>query len=106
MQSTFYHSELDQPHPERTRAIIKAHPEIRSLFGRNPWSALITLGVVVLVRIKRRIFDNPRIERMPIERGDKRLALFSSAIWLAAIAAGRLLAYTYRWEMLGIPAIT
>ena len=68
--------------------------------------SLIALAVVVLLRIKRRIFDDPRIERMPIERGDKRLALVSIAIWLAAIAAGRLLAYTYRWEMLGIPAIT
>jgi hypothetical protein len=53
-----------------------------------------------------RIFDDPRIERMPIERGDKRLAVISIAIWLAAITAGRLLAYTYRWEMLGLPAIT
>ena len=43
---------------------------------------------------------------MPIERGDKRLAVISIAIWLAAITAGRLLAYTYRWEMLGLPAIT
>jgi len=43
---------------------------------------------------------------MPIERGDKRLALFSIAVWLAVITVGRLLAYTYRWEMLGIPAIT
>jgi hypothetical protein len=67
---------------------------------------LIALGVMVLLRLKRRIFDDPRIERMPIERGDRRLALISIAIWLATIAAGRLLAYTYRWEMLGIPAIT
>jgi hypothetical protein len=67
---------------------------------------LIALAVVVLLRLKRRIFDDPRVERMPIERGDRRLAVISIAIWLAAIAAGRLLAYTYRWEMLGIPAIT
>jgi hypothetical protein len=67
---------------------------------------LIALAVVVLLRIKHRIFDDPRIDRMPIERGDKRLALFSIAVWLAVITVGRLLAYTYRWEMLGIPAIT
>jgi hypothetical protein len=66
---------------------------------------LIALAVLVLRRMKIRIFDDPRLERMPIERNDKRLALFSIAFWLAAIAAGRLLAYTYRWEMLGIPAI-
>jgi sphingolipid delta-4 desaturase len=48
VQSAFYHSDLDQPHPERTRAILKAHPEVRALFGRNPWTAVITLSVVAL----------------------------------------------------------
>jgi hypothetical protein len=67
---------------------------------------LIVLAVLVLRRMKIRIFDHPKLDRMPIERGDKRLALISIAIWLAAITSGRLLAYTYRWEMLGIPAIT
>jgi uncharacterized membrane protein len=67
---------------------------------------LIAAAVLLLYRIKVRIFDHPKVERMPIERGDKRLAVISIAIWLAVIAAGRLLAYTYRWEMLGIPAIT
>lgn len=46
MQTDFHHAEWDQPHPERTRAIIKAHPEVRSLFGRNPWTALIAFAVV------------------------------------------------------------
>jgi hypothetical protein len=67
---------------------------------------LIVLAVLVLRRMKIRIFDDPKLDRMPIERNDRRLALISIAIWLAAIGAGRLLAYTYRWEMLGIPAIT
>lgn len=48
MQSSFYISELDQPHPERTRAILRAHPEVRALFGRNPYTALITVSVVAL----------------------------------------------------------
>jgi hypothetical protein len=67
---------------------------------------LVLLAVLVLRRMKTRIFDDPRLDRMPIERKDRRLALISIATWLATIAAGRLLAYTYRWEMLGIPAIT
>ena len=48
MQAAFYQSESDQPHPGRARAIIKAHPEVRQLMVRNPWTALIALSVVVL----------------------------------------------------------
>ena len=35
----------------------------------------------------------------------KMLAISSLACWIALIAAGRLLAYTRRWEMLGIPSV-
>src|SRR5438552_15242150 len=48
MQAAFYQSELDQPHPSRARAIIKAHPEVRQLMVRNPWTALIALSIVTL----------------------------------------------------------
>ena len=45
MAAAFFVSDCDQPHPARTRAILKAHPEIRDLIGRNPWTALIMLAV-------------------------------------------------------------
>jgi sphingolipid delta-4 desaturase len=48
MAGAFYVSAADQPHPARTLAILKAHPEIRQLIGRNPWTAMIMLGVVGL----------------------------------------------------------
>jgi sphingolipid delta-4 desaturase len=48
MQSAFYQSELDQPHPGRTRAIVKAHPEVRQLVERNPYTSLIAFAIVVL----------------------------------------------------------
>ena len=48
MQQSFYHSELGHPHTGRARAIIKAHPEVRQLMGRNPWTILIALSVVSL----------------------------------------------------------
>src|SRR5207237_8018200 len=48
MPAAFYQSESDQPHPGRARAIIKAHPEVRQLMVRNPWTALIALSVVGL----------------------------------------------------------
>ncbi len=48
MQANFHQAEYDQPHPERTRAIMKAHPEVRKLMGRNPYTALIMLFVLSL----------------------------------------------------------
>ena len=48
MACAFHVSAVDQPHPARTQAILKAHPEIRELIGRNPWTALIMLAVVGL----------------------------------------------------------
>ena len=44
----FQYSNLPEPHKERTKQILKAHPEVRSLIGRNPVSAIITILVVAL----------------------------------------------------------
>src|SRR5436190_11053209 len=46
MQSLCFQAEYDQPHPARTRALIKAHPEVRKLMTRNPWTAAIAVGLV------------------------------------------------------------
>ena len=48
MRTPFYRSEVDQPHPERTRAILKAHPEVRRLMSRNPSTALIAVAIVTM----------------------------------------------------------
>src|SRR5947207_12817935 len=48
MQAFFHQSEFDQPHPGRARAIIKAHPEVRQLMVRNPYTALIALSLVTM----------------------------------------------------------
>jgi hypothetical protein len=34
------------------------------------------------------------------------MAMASLAAWIALITAGRLLAYTHKWELLGVPALT
>ena len=44
----FTYSDTPEPHKERTRAILKAHPEVRELITRTPISALIIVGVVAL----------------------------------------------------------
>src|SRR5260370_8794477 len=48
MQTDFYHSEFDQPHPSRAKAIIRAHPEVRQLMVRNPYTAVIALSIVTM----------------------------------------------------------
>ncbi len=45
-QKDFLHSDTPEPHRLRTKEIIKQHPEIRNLIGRNAWSFLLILFVV------------------------------------------------------------
>src|ERR1700704_2321518 len=47
MRAAFYQSGIEHPHLGRARALLKAHPEIRQLMARNPWTALIALSIVV-----------------------------------------------------------
>ena len=44
----FHYSDFPEPHKERTKQILIAHPEVRNLIGRNPVSAVITILVVTL----------------------------------------------------------
>ena len=34
----FHYSNTIEPHKERTRAILKSHPEVREHIGRNPYN--------------------------------------------------------------------
>ncbi len=42
----FLFSEEPEPHKGRTKAILRAHPEVRDLIGKNPWSAAFVLAIV------------------------------------------------------------
>ena len=42
----FSRTDSPEPHRERTKAILKSHPEVRDLMGRNPWSFGLILFVV------------------------------------------------------------
>jgi hypothetical protein len=56
---------------------------------------LIAVGLVLFVRIGRRVFDDTAGDeraRLPLV---KRLAVISLVCWVGAITAGRFLAYTY-----------
>ncbi len=48
MQNAFFQSELEHPHLGRARAIVKAHPEVRQLMVRNPYTALLAFGIVAM----------------------------------------------------------
>jgi sphingolipid 4-desaturase/C4-monooxygenase len=48
VQHIFFYSDSGHPHTGRARAIIKSHPEVRQLMGRNPWTLLIAVCVVSL----------------------------------------------------------
>jgi sphingolipid 4-desaturase/C4-monooxygenase len=42
-QTSFVWSDSSEPHKQRTKEIIKHHPEIRELIGRNPYTFLVIL---------------------------------------------------------------
>ncbi|MEO7653938.1 MAG: fatty acid desaturase, partial [Bryobacteraceae bacterium] len=43
---TFSYSEQAEPHRDRTKRLLRAHPEVRKLIGKNPYSLLVILIVV------------------------------------------------------------
>lgn len=44
----FIFTDQPEPHRERTKTILKSHPEIRTLISRSPVSVYIILGIVAL----------------------------------------------------------
>jgi hypothetical protein len=55
--------------------------------------AFVFAGLFVLIRMRRQIFDDPQLDRVPVTGNAKMLAWASLACWFGAIIAGRLLAY-------------
>jgi hypothetical protein len=47
-QTDFVYSQEQEPHRTRTKVILKEHPEVRNLIGKNPYTFLVILGVVAL----------------------------------------------------------
>jgi sphingolipid 4-desaturase/C4-monooxygenase len=43
----FLFSDQREPHALRAREILRSHAEIRGLAGRNPWSVLLVIGIVL-----------------------------------------------------------
>ena len=68
--------------------------------------SLVTLGIWLVYRLGREVLGAAESGQKAITARAKWLAAASLAGWLGLIVAGRLLEYTHRWELLGIPAIT
>jgi hypothetical protein len=71
---------------------------------------LIALAVWLVYLIGRTVLRAPGAGQgavpAPLPKHARLLAFTSLAAWIALITAGRLLAYTHKWELLGVPAIT
>jgi hypothetical protein len=65
--------------------------------------SFIALAVVLVVKIRREVLRAPDAQAAASAASGRRLALLSLGSWIGAIAAGRLLAYTYTWLRVGIP---
>lgn len=48
LRTDFVHVETPEPHRGRTKEMLKQHPELRGLIGKNPFSFLAIVGVVSL----------------------------------------------------------
>ncbi len=46
MRNDYIYSNEGNPHLLRMRQILAAHPEVKSLFGHNPWTAFFTVLIV------------------------------------------------------------
>lgn len=65
---------------------------------------LVALAMGLVYRIGSTVLRHPDGGRS-VAAGPKLLALASLATWIALITAGRFLAYTHTWELLGVRAI-
>jgi hypothetical protein len=54
---------------------------------------LVFAGLFVLIQMRRQIFQNPKLDEVPLSGSAKTLAWASLVCWFGAITAGRLLAY-------------
>jgi len=67
---------------------------------------LVVLGVWLAYRIGREVLRATESGGKTMTAETRWLAAASLAGWVSLIIAGRLLEYTHRWELLGIPALT
>jgi hypothetical protein len=55
----------------------------------------IAIALVTLKRIRGKVFQDPLLDKRPVQTNAKVLAAISLTCWFFAITAGRLMAYLY-----------
>jgi hypothetical protein len=55
--------------------------------------ACVFMGIYLMARMRRQVFEDPRLDQGPLPGNAKMLAWASLGCWFGAILAGRLLAY-------------
>jgi hypothetical protein len=63
---------------------------------------VIGFGVATVYRLKAKVFDNDSMSESEMIVAGKTMAKWSIVLWIAAITAGRLLAYTYAHLLYGL----
>ena len=78
--------------------LLFAYPT-KSLTNPDFYIKLTCIGfaVWIMYRMKRRVFDDPVLDDAAMMEKGATLAKWSLCLWVGAITAGRLLAYTYRY---------
>jgi hypothetical protein len=66
---------------------------------------LIALALTLVRRIGAIVLWGAGVGLKPVGSRVKLLAFISIMAWIAVITAGRLLAYTHKWELLGVRAV-
>ena len=64
---------------------------------------LIALAVIVMQKMKNRVFGDSSLSDADMMKKGKALAMLSLVFWVGAVTAGRLLAYTYSYVKYGNP---
>jgi hypothetical protein len=67
--------------------------------------AMVAVALTLVYFVARDVLRAAGREGKPVAANARALAGASLAAWLVLIAAGRYLAYTHKWEMLGVPAV-
>jgi hypothetical protein len=84
--------------------LVMAYP-VKALTNPVFYLKLIFIGIAVwtLIRIKEQVFDEASLSAGTFAANARGLAITSLAFWVAAITAGRLLAYTCSYLVFGVP---
>jgi hypothetical protein len=65
--------------------------------------SFITLAVIIVRRMKIRVFDDTSLSEVAMIEKGKTMAIWSLVFWTGAVSAGRLLSETSRYFMFGHP---